>query len=304
MAWSSASLNATKAALYAADKPILLGDHCIRDSSPTVQWRTSGSWASGSDGTATTGPTSCLSDGFFDVFTFPTSGATTNYLIFDFGSSGVTFDSAIILGHNFASVGVTSAELGIADDNAYSSNFQTIYTWSPGSHTRRLPALVLKHTGSNALVYSSVRYLRLKMVASGSVIPKVGELILSTRRQLQYQPNTEYDPTAARTTWSEHVGATGKRTRYVDAYGQRLLSAAFSPDDSTYQADMLAFWRTDTRFGQYPFVWMPTPSSNPYDAPLMHATGGDLSFPFVGPFERNWRLTAIEQGDQFVALET
>lgn len=301
MAVSSSALNATYVANAARDKPLLVGLNRVRAAS-SVQWRTSGSWASGSNGTDTTnGPTSYLSDGFVGLRSKPSSSATTWYLLFDFGAN-VTFDSLFILDHNFGSIGGLTVSLEVADTSNYVTNLVQVSSLSPGSSSRRLVDLVLESGGGSALVYSA-QYARLKLTKGSAFTPQISELYLGLRRQLTRNPNREYAEDNLRTYASRHTGGTRRTTTYIHSAGQQILNARFEPDDATEQADIRAFWKTDIRMGRDPFIWVPKPASDPQSAYLMNAPLS-LELPDFNPGQFRWDLVSEEQGDVFVSGES
>jgi hypothetical protein len=305
MDYGSAQLGATSRANAAANKPLLVGAHSLRDVPSSVQWRTSGSWAAGSDGTDTTnGPASYLWDGFVDLRSKPSSAQATWYLIINHSATLTAFDCIFIISHNLGTLGGVTVTYEVADDNAYTSNLVQVASWAVTTSTKRLVALKLDHTGAGiARQYTSVQYSRLKIVAAGAVTPEIGELILGTRRQLTRKPNREFDPDHLRSYASKFRGGTRKVTSYVEAQGQKILNARFEPDDSTEQNDIRAFWQSDLDMGSHPFVWVPDPESYPEKAYVMDAPL-DFALPDFSVGQVRWDLVSEEQGDQFVALET
>jgi hypothetical protein len=302
MAWSSADLDATKRALAADDKPLLLGSNRLRGlTSSTLQWRTTGSFGSGSDGTSATGPTKYLWDGYTSVYSAPGSAQTTWYLIANLGSL-VTFDAIWIGPHNFATIGGLTVSLEIAGDNAFSVNLTEIATWAPASSTRRLTEFVLEHGGGVAQTYTA-QYVRLKMTKGATFTPQISEIMLGVRRQLQCAPDEPWDDSHLRSACEDRKSLSGSTTRYVAAKGQRVLEAQLRAWESTYKSDLSGLWQTDLDYGTRPLVWVDQPTTAPQNAPLF-VLDPELSFPYVGPSERELRLRGEEQGPQFVASES
>src|SRR3990167_2686744 len=117
MAYSTASKTAADIALFNGDKHVLLGVNHLRDlAAATLQWRDTGSWASGATDTHADGPTSYLYDGLQHLQSYHDANGTTKYLIIDFGASGVSIDAIAIVNATYPA-STTSISVEIADDN-------------------------------------------------------------------------------------------------------------------------------------------------------------------------------------------
>lgn len=304
MSYSSAQLSATIIALHNADKPCIVGDNQLRTlTSSTCQWRTTGSWASGSDGTDANGAIDYLADGFSDTRSYPSSAQDPWYLIFDFGSPGIAFDSVFILNHNLNSISGMVVTLQIADSNTYVTNLATLATWTPGSSNKRLVALEMDHVGSSIRQYSAVRYVRLKFDPSTGAIPKVGEVIFGNRKQLKHNPTIPWDEYERKSVFTETISYSGRKSKVVHYRGQRMMQAALHPAESSYITDLWNFYKTDTVHGTLPFMWVDQPHTSPQGANFLQMDPS-FSFPRQGPNLRELVLKAEEQGPNFTDLES
>jgi hypothetical protein len=301
MAYSSAALSANVLAAMAADKPLILGTNVLRDmAAADLQWRTTGSFSSGSSGTDTSYPTRRLYDGYVSLATRPSSAQNTWYLLMQW-SSAVAFDSICIIGHNFGAMTVT---LQVADDAAFTSNLVTLATWTlAGATLKRQTSFALTHAGGSALKYSAVSYARLKFDGT-SLRPEIAEILLGERRQLLHNPAEPWAPDDYHSEVSDVRTLGGQMTRYMWYRGQRRISAELSTYDTASATDLVTLYTTDLAYGTKPFLWVDQPTTAPQKAFLMMLDDPDQSIPYDGPCERNWQIEATEQGDRFVSEET
>jgi len=298
---SGVSIGATDIALRADDRPIFMGRNWLREStSVTPQWRSGGSWASGSDETDSNGPTSYLFDEFDHHQSYPDSNLTTWYLIFDLGADVGVIDSVAILNHNFGS-SCAQIALELADDNAFGVNLKICEAQTP-TDNKRLVFLDLDDTaGGGQLRYSNVRYLRLKLDPC-TAVPKIGEVIFSRRRQLKNKSVLSFDPYNLRSKVEPFKTDSGVSVRYVRNKGQRVLTANFNPSQDAYIGDIETLFDTDTDFGTNPFLYIENPGTSPSDALWMEFDNPELIGPLSGWTERNFSLRATELGPNFLAL--
>lgn len=292
MAWSRTELSAADLAAMAADKPLFVGTNCLRDPS-AVEWRTGGSFAAGSDGTDSDYPTSQAYDGFaHGLDTRPSSANDPWYLICDFGEAR-DFDTVAIIGHNLDGTAVAAQ---VADDNAFATNLQTVASWAPtASDPTRLVSAALDHSGSSSFKYSA-QYFRLYINPTGALVPRISELIVGRRRQLQWTANDPYDPALYRTRGDSFRSKSGVMTFAARSVKQRLLDANYTIT-SGYITTVASLFELDTDGGQHPFLYIPAPSSAVNTAYLMRFAGGDVidhGLPYDGPVTRAWGLSAEE----------
>jgi hypothetical protein len=306
MAYSSADLSSADLASAAADQPLAIGRNWLRHAdSVAPQWKQGGSWAAGSDETDSDGPTSYAWDEFDDLQTYPDASQTTWYLLMDFGASEVgIIDSLVLL--NCTNLESVRVRLQIADDNAFSSNLITISDNTLGaSFSGRHVDLVIKESGdSNAKRYSSVRYARLLFTKGSGFIPRIGEVILGRRRQLKAHPTLPYAPRQLTGKRARFESAGGVVTDYVFHRGRRRLEGTITPHQTAYIDDWVALFEQDCDLGKYGFVWVDDPNSSATDAYWMRWDDMGLSGPFVGYTERQFRISAMEQGPNFRRVES
>lgn len=294
MAWSRTQLSATDRALFAADKPMFVGTNRARDA--TIQWRTTGSFASGSDLTNSAYPTYRTYDGFaHNLRTRPASSQDPWYLLFNFGSN-LDFDSIVIIGHNLG-VASMSVSAQIADNNAFSTNLETLATWTPSAgSTTRLVKYDLDHAGSSSYLYSA-QYARILVNPASAMVPEISEVIFGQRRQLTYNPNNDFDPDSERTRGKSFEAKSGVKTFYVSSRRQKTLESEHTLVSGDIAA-VRSLWQSDTEGGEYPFLWIPKPFSEGNNAYLMRFEDGDegidFGLPYDGPSARDWELSAKE----------
>ena len=298
MAYSSAAVNATDLALAAADKPFFVPKNRARDTSYSFGWRVSGSFASGSDATDALGSVDRAVDGFDHARTFPNAGYSAIYWICDFGAAGIALDWFALMGVN--GIAGATVTLQIADNDAFSSNLVTLATTT--ADAKRIVFPVLTHLGGGALQYLTVRFLRVLFQAGGAIIPAFGEMWCGTRLQMDRAPNRPYEPLGFSGDADDSRTVSGVMARVVRARGRRALNLSWNPDSTTYQARLQQLF-TDSNYGMRPFVYVQAPSASPRDAVVAMFSAPEHAQPFVGPFEREYMLRAVEQGPNFLALE-
>lgn len=299
---SIATQDPSSVAWFNNDAPLIAGINAL-ESPQDVDWRQSGSFASGSDEADSSFPTARLYDRHTKRLSKPDSAQTTWYVIAQLNASVPDFDGILILNHNFGTIGGLTVSVEIADDNAFSSNLVEIASWSP-SDDKRLADVELGHTGdsiSDPVRYKDVPYLRVKIDGTSGT-PQIGEILLIRRRQLKHNPRVRWDEhhqRSDRTVFRSKSGASQVVTRYT---GQFVLEADFNPA-TTESKGVITDWWADIGRGEKPFVWMENPSTAPSDFYLM-VPPAENQFPLVGPFERTWALRAEEQGPHFLSLES
>lgn len=307
MAWSSASLDATVVANYAADYPMALAAHVLRDTVLAVEkWTVTGSEAA-TDHTETGPPPKPVAYAYdgkahLGAHTVGDLSNANQYINIGFDEP-VTFDCLVL--HTTDVDDWDNVDVDIADDGAFTSNAETIATLSIGDGFSRMVALELYHTGSDPLVYSDVEHLRLHFNrSSGSGLARVRELWIGTRIQLGFHP---------REPWSGHFESShspGVVTRDGHVYSHRLGSTARGGrevsvllESSTELAAAKRIWDESLQ-GTEPFYWIETPSSDP-KAYLVRFRG---EFPAyaptlrMGPERREWKFSLAEQ-NPYLALE-
>lgn len=302
---------ADETARLALDRPLFVSSNQASSYNTAAQWRTSGSWASGSSATYSDGVLSHVTsrawDGRAEPFTRASavSGSLT-YLLFDLAN--VTFDAIAIIGHDFAIHGTTGVAVQIADDNAFTTNLQTIAQWSSspwlGTATRRLVDVTLGGGGLHSGVvvgarYTSVRWLRIQVTTTTA--PGIGEVFIGQRQQLPHRPNGPQDETVL-----DGVDDTAETEAGVIQGVRRLggrfnTELAWSPDSQAYEDLFRDAW-AGAAYGTKPLLYLPNPSTSLRTAYLCRPDRAMAVTP-IGPYEREVRLSLLEQSP-FVAGET
>jgi hypothetical protein len=300
VAYGSAEISATDLALFADDKPLLLGKNYLRDVSD-LDWRESGSFSAGADAPHADGPTTYAYDDQDYLQTYPATSPNTWYLIIDFGASNLAVvDSVVILNHNLNTEGVTvSVEFCTAQDGDFSPA-QTAATDTPSSD-KRLAFLELYHTGSTALRYSDVRYMRLKFTGT-TIQPKLGEVIIGRRRQLKRGPHGAHDPKNLRSKVGLFDSNSGVLTSYEYHRNRQYFAALIRAHEAAYITDWETFFETDTEGGTLPFIWIAQPTTTPSDALWLQMPDPALNGPYRNWTERAFALgQSMEKGPNFLS---
>ena len=292
MAYSSAALTAQEIADFALDYPIL-GGKTAGDSLSDARWNTSGSLAN-ADVSATGFAASKAFDRRGNEITKPNTTGTVWYLMLDAGAAPADVDFAVIIGHNFSSVGVTEVLLQVADDNAFTSNLVTVATWVAG-FTARLASFSLFHTGAAALRYTLGRYWRLKItMASGT--PQVGELWLGRRRQMSTRALMGFDSSEEEARVADFTADDGSTIRYKLSAGQRVVDASFIIATAG-EVTTLDSWYTECDRLTEPTIYCEAPSSAPTYSHLMLGEARWKRSTFSGA-KRRWSPT-FREADSF-----
>ena len=227
-----------------------------------------------------------------------------------FFSTAISFDTLCITGHNLNSMGAVSVSLEIADSSSFGTNLIEIakYTVS-GSTDNRILITNLNSAGGSSTYdangtaqrYSSVAYARIKIIHSTTAVPKVGEIFLGTRHQLQRNPDVPWNNKNEFSNTTDFTSLSGIVKRYVAYRGQALrnFKASISADA---EITVIDDWFNAINEGTKPFLYIETPSSNA-DAYLMILDDAALRFPLVGPFERVLEFSMTEQ-PPFLSIES
>lgn len=309
MAYVETSYDATYESVdVTADRP-MLGSNAIKTTPTASRWTAS---ALGVEDIAdaslvdTAYPTSNAWDGKTHLDTQPSTAGTTRTLIYDFGATGLTFDFAAIIGHNFFTLSATAtlaiSDLPDFDTGAGASRRIALAAWTPANNNRIIDLqLGTNNNGNNR--YSGVRYVALQVTGSSGK-PAVGELILGRRRQLFGLPMQPFDTSSSFATTEDFVARSGARTRYLYNKGGRRLEGVLQGHTSTYTGNV-GSWFADTDYGHRPFIWIPNPGTAPSTFMMMYLDESSMMHPYVdGPNERRFNMRATEQGPDYKNLET
>lgn len=315
MAWTSAAISSDEITAKGRGYPMLLGTNVLERYNELPQWRTSGVWSLGADSTSSAGPTRLAFDrvGLSQTFSVA-SGATTVSLIFDLTTSASTsFDTIVILGHNFPSVvNLGEVSVDIANDDAFGAgNVNNIVAWASASdwtatngNPKRLIGTNLQNGVTSPVRFSNVQYLRLKFDVSIGVfttLPKVGELWVGRRRQLTLKGEIPFADRPYNGEGATFRSQSGNAIRHSLFSGASDRSVTFNTGgtaigalDSTTQLRLFA---SDTNYGAKSFLYIEDPSTVEVDRRVWHMLLEPQEFNFEdpGPFE-----TTVDIGMQEV----
>lgn len=279
MAYSKGTLTSGQTQALEADKPVMIATNLAEYPQNAAQWRTSGSWSSGSDDTAAGYGTARAADRFPNVQTKGSTAGTVHYLLFDLHTSATSstlgdaarFDTVAILNHNFGTLTpggghYAKVEVEISNNADFSSEY-TIATRDQIQTDQRLIFWSLGAPEGNTYEhYTDVRYLRLKITMSTSTAaPSIGQVILGRRYQMSSRPNVPYDDQAFESQVADFAANSGVISRYVRNSGGRRFSPSWSPtgsdlfglDDLTTLRD----WFKNCGYGSKAFLYLDKPYS-------------------------------------------
>lgn len=300
MAWSSAELSAAEIANAAANKPLIAynaATFCVS----SAKWTESATPGSGTDRTLTGYPARRAYDGHVAYLTkADTTSASAWYLYFAF-SPAIEFDCCFLLGHNFGTLGLTTVELRISDNNNFSVNNQTLVDFGNPSDDSRIAALSLYHTGAVARRYSAVPYAGLYLGAGGNFTPQIREVIFGRRCQLSAKPDRPFDDFALEDVAVESESESGVIDADEKAVSRRRFDASWQLENSTEIASVETFLRARSRV----FAYVPNPAAAPDTFNMLVREGGSKALPTAddSSLVRVLSLAAREQGPEAYYLE-
>ena len=270
MAFSETGVPTVDLTNAAADRPLILSNHQLRDLSTAafpnfeVTWKTS----LGVDVTDPDFPTSRLYDNQAHLISKPTgAAATTWYLefVFDDANDGnADFDTMVLLNHNFGPA--RFVEVFVANFGNWFGQ-QEIQEWTNGApHAILDQRLCSIDLGMTLLPrrFSNVTYCRIKITTGAltPIVPQIGEVLLGRRCQLYRKPLPPFSmetTSSSTTTFDSDAGIT---TRYVYNRGRALREPSFL----TYGSDEIQQfrdWWSQSQEGTQPFLWWDQPNTDP-----------------------------------------
>lgn len=302
MAYTATEIGATEAALFAANKPLLIGRNWLRDSAVTCKWNTAGTAAAASTPDSS-GPVAYGFDDQDYLQTYPNSSQTTWYWVVDYGSAAMEFDSIILLNHSNLN-GVTVTVQINTDDNDTWTDAVSIAETTVATTGGRVVFLSMQEALAGARKrISTCRYLRIKFAKGSGFIPKVGEFIVGRCRQLKVKPDLPYDNNNLQSDVSTTKSISGVINTYVFNKGMRRLKASLTAHETSYISDLTTFYESETDYGTLPFIWVDDPTTTPGAATWFQLERPELSMPVQGFSLRKWDLLAYEKGPNFYSQE-
>lgn len=222
-------------------------------------------------------------------------------------SKAVTFDSAVILGHNFAKFipsggGLTASIWGddgvsvqrLSDTVEVATNtrlvFSHLYLSSVGKHAYPERITLTRALGSN----SCAVFLSLQGTAYvAPERPSLGEFWVGPRRSIRHNPSLPYDERALSSVVSDFQAQSGLTERYVRRKHQASRSISKPIVDDSELDEIISLYRDTDGFTK-PLIMLENPASAPA-ALLMLARTPALSVPMLGPIERSFSIELDEQ---------
>lgn len=311
MVWGSGALGTDELSAYARNYPFLVGNNILELSDTSAQWRVSGSWASGTDITDSSGPGRLAYDRRSKLQTMPTSAglgaATTVYLIFDMtglSSQAGEFDTIGIIGHNFNSLADLDS-VTVQIDNA--SNFATattIFTWSSSltSSSKRLFTTLPTDGVNTPARFNSVDFLRVGFTASAgfSVVPKVGEVWCGRRQQLTMKGQLPFPDRPLRSESATFRSESGEMTRHALYSGASDRSILFNLGARTIGSldpeTSLRNFQDQIQYGQKSFLYIEDPTTVDSNRRAWHMMLDPPEFAFsqLDVFEEEVEMSMVE----------
>jgi hypothetical protein len=258
---AATAIPAWEAAALAADSPLFVADH-VRRSDPVGRWAAgSGAFGTSPDVSDPDAPSWAALDRYATIPSGPTGPAATGWtFVVDCRFPGLAIDVLAWVGAMWGATVTHTVEA--ADDALFTSGVVTLDTWSSGAERG---ARVL---GSRYVADALGGWVRWRMSAAGAFLPRVGELWLGRRRQMQGRPLRPWAPSSRRAglegtreTW--RAPWTGRWEADVEVWARQALA-----DDG---ATIAALAREADGFAA-PLLYLPTPATAPADVRLVVAT--------------------------------
>lgn len=222
-----------------------------------------------------------------------------------FGSD-VTFDTVVIMGHNFGDVTNSGSDITVdlvANGAATTTTISDTITVASGDNSRLVFTFLYDTSGAKpsypqrVTLGTSNRKLNIRLQnvsGSTSTKPAIGEVWVGQRRQLMHNPNLPFDDKSETGLVSDFASKSGLTQRYTSHRGKALRTISKSVTDSNELAAIEAAFDDSDDFTK-PIVWIENPSNASPDAYLMLAESPTLSLPLQGPIERVFGTSLIEQ---------
>jgi len=222
-----------------------------------------------------------------------------------FGSD-VTFDTVVIMGHNFGDVTNSGSSITVdlvATGAATTTTVSETITVASGDNSRLVFTFLYDTSGAKpshpqrVTLGTSNRKLNIRLQnvsGSTSTKPAIGEVWVGQRRQLMHNPNLPFDDKNETGLVSDFASKSRLTQRYTYHRGKALRTINKSVTDSNELAAIEAAFDDSDDFTK-PIVWIENPSNASPDAYLMLAESPTLSLPLQGPIERVFGTSLIEQ---------
>tara|TARA_A100001391_G_scaffold199581_2_gene182805 strand:+ start:4241 stop:5290 length:1050 start_codon:yes stop_codon:yes gene_type:complete len=311
MAYSATQLAETQRTAFEKDNPVLLGENALELVPTSTQgWR---SWDSSSfggdnnfgaytvsgvnyDATDSNFPAKRMSDRFTHRVSraLKPTGISTAYndrwsFIFKF-TSGFTFDSVAILGHNLGTLSKTfgtsasgnafTIKLGVSDDG---NTWTTIATFTDPQTDKPLVSFNLANgsgSPSTFATFSGVVYFGISIVCASAqmgqtaaTLPEIGELVVGQRLQLLHQARVPYSDRATFNVSEREPGVTGVSAVDISNAGGRNIRGIYQ---LTGDEDALVSLYENTLIqGLLPFLFVPRGSKANFPTSYLGSEPGE-----------------------------
>ena len=222
-----------------------------------------------------------------------------------FGSD-VTFDTVVIMGHNFGDVTNDGSDITVdlvANGAAVTKTISDTITVASGDNSRLVFTFLYDTSGAKpsypqrVTLGTSNRKLNVRLQnvdGTTTIKPAIGEVWVGQRRQLMHNPNLPFDDKSETGLVSDFASKSGLTQRYTYHRGKALRTINKSVTDSNELTAIEAAFDDSDDFTK-PIVWIENPSQSSPDAYLMLAESPTLSLPLQGPIERVFGTSLIEQ---------
>ena len=294
-------------AAHAANKPILLDG---MDASLVNKAQTG--WFTGYTGAVTNiTDTSTISNAQVRAYdrigalTVSSTNSTVSTPTFtmDFTST-ITFDTIVILGHNFGSLATYGSPfLFLTLDDGTSTNILSADTYTITDDNR----IVITHlydrnfakpTYPKRVTITGTPEIHVRLanrnINTGQPVPSIGELYIGQRSQLMHNPNLPFDDKSETGLVSDFASKSGLTQRYTFNRGRATRTISKSVTDSNELAGIERAFDESDDFTK-PIMWIENPAASSPDAYLMLAESPTLSLPLQGPIERVFQTSLTEQ---------
>ena len=284
-------LGADEIASAAADKPLLSGLNAVTEARATgdIVWNDADSTYPATDESDPDGPASLLGDGRLDLQTFP-DAADTNFYLHIYHPAGFDADTIVFANHNFGTINAT-LEIRFSANGDHTGNTAQVLATTPAFTTdNRYTALKLGVSEDNR--YRGITHVRIRIRPTPAAVPRIGELWLGLRAQLDHQPDEPWAYSTLGYNVDRWQTKNGGQVNYIRHHGQRLFSARLVSGTSTIESRLQA-WRAGCSHGAQPFLWIDKPESEPEAAYWMNATS-PITGNTEGPVARVYGVSAAE----------
>ena len=329
MAYSEKAQVAAEVTAHDADKPNLLGKNGCESNNNAAKWyqifatQTKAN-GTGTDRTDANFPTKRTHDRHLHLISKPAlvPGAFGYGIMFDL-KADLAINGIVIAGHNFKDLsGTVNISVWVANGNPFLGGDLPIRIaqWEGVTTSKRLVALDLGQNHGTVTPgvgegdwkeYTGVQWIQIAIRETGEnaiVVPEVGEVLFSTRRQLSSRPNAPFDDLHTRSEVNDFKPRSGVRVRYVRNTGQQVANLEFEPTgDDAYGLDdtitLKSWFKTDCDHGTLPGFWIPAPVTAVDDAYFMEMVEPDFDAP-VRVVNRRRVPIEFEEIAPFVVKET